>query len=104
MNDIFTPQFKPKNHHELVLFTLAEHSNTSFELSGLSWLERYRIAKWSTRLGETENMIGKKLCNRHTKTFKNVFGHDSYYTVYIPLFSCSEYTEMFLKLREKESK
>lgn len=102
--NIFTPNFRPTNQHELVLWTLAEHANNGFELSGNTWIQRHRISKFSTRLGETEIMTGQKLCSRHTKTFKNVFGHDSYYTVYTPLFSCSEYTEMFNNLREKESK
>lgn len=98
--NLFTPTFTPKNQNELVIYTLIEHRRSGFELSLLTWMQEYKSAKWSTRLGEVEAITGKKLVERKTKQFVNRFGHLGYYVVYIPILEEKEYLQCLNILRK----
>ena len=99
--DLFTPNFTPKNQHELVIHTLIEFRRSQFELSQLYWMEVYKTSKFNTRLGEVERMCNKKLVDRKLKPFVNRFGHDSKYMVYIPILNESEYMECLSKIKKE---
>ena len=98
--NLFTPNFTPQNQHELVIYTCIEHRRSGFELSLLTWMEEYKTAKLSTRLGEVEKITGRKLVERKDKDFVNRFGHKSQYTIYVPILEEKEYLECLEKLRK----
>ena len=86
----------PRNQYELVLHTLIFPPE---EISIGYWMEVYKTHKWSTRLGDVERLLGVVLVDRKWKDFTNRFGHGSQFTVYTPILTKSEYSELYLKLR-----
>lgn len=87
----------PRNQHELVLHTLIFPPK---ELTLGYWMEKYKTAKWSSRLGEVEERF-PHLVERVPTKFVNRFGHAGRYTVYKPLLTIEEYIDIYLKMREK---
>jgi hypothetical protein len=86
----------PNNQHELVLYTLIYPPK---ELSMAYWMNAYKSHKFSSRLGELEKKLSTTLVERKQKSFTNRFGHDSSYTVYIPILSKAEYVDLYMKLK-----
>ena len=83
---------KPKNQHALVLHTLIHPPR---ELSLSHWMNQYKSAKFSTRLGELERKLNIKLVDRIIKPFVCRFGTKHYYTVYKPILSKEQYLEFY---------
>ena len=88
---------KPKNQHALVLHTLIHPPR---ELSLSHWMNLYKSAKFSTRLGELERKLNVKLVERLNKPFVCRFGTTHYYTVYKPILSKNEYIELYNKVNK----
>jgi len=82
----------PKNQHALVLHTLIHPPR---ELSLSHWMNQYKSAKFSTRLGELERKLNVKLVERLNKPFVCRFGTTHYYTVYKPILSKQQYVEYY---------
>lgn len=88
----------PKNQYALVLHTLM---NPPRELSLSHWMNLYKSAKFSTRLGELEKELNTTLVLRTPTPFVNRFGHKGYYIIYTPILTKKEYQEFYNLINSK---
>lgn len=87
----------PKNQYALVLHTLMENPKG---VTQLDWANKYHILKFATRLGELERKLDMFLVGKLPQKFKNRFGHEGQYILYVPALTTQEYLEIYNKVNK----